>query len=106
MWGTIRISAAAQAVAALLLACSGAAHAQMGVELLASNCFSCHGPQGQSTGNIPKLTSLSAANIADKFRAFKDDKTPSTIMSRIAKGYTDEQINAISAYIEKQGKAR
>lgn len=106
MGDMIRMPAAAAVAAALALAGPSAAQAQMAAELLASNCFACHGPQGLSSGDIPKLSDLTAANIAEKFRAFKEEKALNTIMTRIAKGYTDEQIGVISAYIEKLNKSR
>lgn len=106
MGDMIRIPAAAAVAAALALAGTGAAKAQMAAELLASNCYICHGPAGQSSGDIPKLSDLPAAKIAEKVHAFKADKAPSTIMGRIAKGYTDPQIDEIAAYIAKLNRSK
>jgi sulfide dehydrogenase cytochrome subunit len=36
-------------------------------------------------------------------KEFRDDSRPSTIMGRIAKGYTDEEIAAVARYLSSQG---
>ena len=36
-------------------------------------------------------------------KAFRDGSRPSTIMGRIAKGYTDAEITAMANYISSQG---
>src|SRR4051812_23516997 len=65
----------------------------------ANNCFACHGPNGRSPGSIPSLTNLSAYTIARKLRQFKDDDAFSTVMGRLAKGYSDVEIEAVANYI-------
>lgn len=66
---------------------------------MASNCFTCHGPNGVSPGTIPSLHTLTAGNITDMLKAFKTGERPSTVMGRHAKGYTNTEIGAISDYI-------
>lgn len=66
---------------------------------LANNCFTCHGPGGQSPGAIPSLTRLSAADIESRLQSFKSGATPSTVMGRHAKGYSDAEIRAVARYI-------
>jgi sulfide dehydrogenase cytochrome subunit len=66
---------------------------------MASNCFACHGPNGVSPGTIPSLHTLTAGNITDMLKAFKNGERPSTVMGRHAKGYTNTEIGAISNYI-------
>lgn len=45
------------------------------------------------------LNTLSAREIRDKLMAFKRDENDPTIMNRIAKGYSDEEIAVIADYI-------
>jgi len=63
---------------------------------LADNCFTCHGPDGRSPGSIPSLTALDASDISSRLRRFKRDQTSSTVMSRLAKGYSDAEIDALA----------
>ncbi|MDH5749479.1 MAG: c-type cytochrome [Rhodospirillales bacterium] len=67
--------------------------------LLASNCVVCHGPKGRSLGEMPKLKGMSAEKILDSFRQFRAGQKASTIMDRISKGYTDDQVRAIARHL-------
>jgi sulfide dehydrogenase cytochrome subunit len=87
-------------VAALTTAGARAAEPIAAAELLASNCFNCHGPYGASLGAIPALKGMNAELIARNLNQFKSGEKPSTIMHRIAKGYTDAEIVAIAKYLE------
>jgi sulfide dehydrogenase cytochrome subunit len=69
--------------------------------VLAANCYICHGPNGASASRVPSLARLSGKQIADAVREARSGKKPGTIMVRIAKGYTDAQIEAIAAYFEQ-----
>jgi sulfide dehydrogenase cytochrome subunit len=67
---------------------------------LSANCFTCHGTGGNSVGGVPP--SLAGRDRAELFQAMKDfqaGKRPATIMHQQAKGYTDEQLQAMSAYL-------
>jgi sulfide dehydrogenase cytochrome subunit len=72
--------------------------------IMAQNCYTCHGPKGVSPGTIPSLHNLRANNIAELLKAFRDGTRPSTVMGRHAKGYTDEQIQALAEYIAEHNK--
>ena len=100
------IRCAARALVAAVVLDVGPVFAQSESELLASNCFACHGPRGMSWTDIPKLSGLSKDKIVDSFKKFRADALPATIMNRIARGYTDEQVEAIATYIEKLNKAK
>ena len=67
-------------------------------QAMAQNCYVCHGPKGQATPPIPGLARVPADVIRTRMMEFKTDQRPSTVMARIAKGYSDEQIAAISDY--------
>lgn len=71
---------------------------------MANNCFTCHGPKGKSPGSIPSLNRLSAAGIADKLRNFRSGALPSTVMGRHVKAYSDNEIDAVAAYIAALNK--
>lgn len=90
---------------AMLLAFSGAAHAQsLDSAVLAAPCANCHGTDGKSNGPVPSLAGRPAITIAAQMKAFKGETPPpgTTIMNRLAKGYTDEQIEALAKYFSEK----
>ncbi len=103
-----------QAGIALLLACGSTAFGATSLEdkVLAGPCANCHGPDGRSPGAIPSIAGLPEAELKAKLLAFKSEGVPAgstvsssagatagtTIMNRLAKGYTDDQITALSHY--------
>jgi sulfide dehydrogenase cytochrome subunit len=69
--------------------------------VLALSCASCHGTNGASPGSIPKIQGRTADYIEKAMLQFKAGERPATVMNRIAKGYTDEEIKLLSAYLGK-----
>jgi len=64
--------------------------------MMANTCAGCHGTDGKSVGPAsPNLAGMSAIYFNDTMVAFKSGDRQSTIMGRIAKGYTDGQIEAM-----------
>jgi cytochrome c553 len=72
----------------------------------AANCANCHGTVGVAKGGMPSLAGQSKERLAEAFRGFRDGKRPATVMHQISKGYTDQQIDAISEYFANQKAAR
>ncbi|MEK9671263.1 MAG: c-type cytochrome [Rhodospirillaceae bacterium] len=72
--------------------------------VLAHTCFSCHGPGGRSAGAMPSIDGKPAKLIELNLKDFRDGKRESTVMQRIAKGFTDVEIKAISEYLAKTAK--
>jgi sulfide dehydrogenase cytochrome subunit len=66
--------------------------------ILANTCFSCHGTDGHSSGAMPSIDGKSADYIVDTLTRFRDGSKASTVMARIAKGFTDEEIQVLAAY--------
>lgn len=66
--------------------------------MLASSCAACHGPNGVSPGAMPSLQGKSAKFLELALREFRDGASSGTVMPRLAKGYTDEEIALIAAY--------
>ena len=94
-------------IAFLALACAAsAAHAQSAdpnvARSIAANCANCHGTNGVSQGGIPSLAGQSKADLVRKMQDFKAGRTPSTIMTQLAKGYTDEQIDLAATFFATQ----
>jgi len=87
-------------IGALLLALPAAAQPSGPTGLaMAQTCYVCHGPAGRSAPPIPTIARLPAELLRSRMMDFKSGQLPSTVMARIAKGYSDEQIVAISDYL-------
>jgi len=69
---------------------------------LAAACAICHGTNGRSAGGLPNLAGQQKEYLAKQLRDFRDGTRPATIMNQIAKGYTDEQYELLSAYFAAQ----
>jgi cytochrome c553 len=69
---------------------------------LAATCTGCHGTNGVSAGAIPTIAGLEKERIVVLMKEFKDGKRTATIMQQHAKGYTDEQIDAIAGWFASQ----
>nr|MBS0021097.1 c-type cytochrome [Gammaproteobacteria bacterium] len=67
-------------------------------QMLAYTCAGCHGNNGVSKGAIPSINNLSAEQMAQAMLDYKSEKRPGTVMNRIAKGYTEEEIKAMADY--------
>ena len=90
-----RILAAGIAASLAVLALAPQAVADMERSaLLASSCFACHSIDG--TGNMPNLVGYPRDLMISQMQAFKDGSRPGTIMNRLAKGYSDEEIVKIA----------
>lgn len=66
---------------------------------IAYNCYTCHGTDGQSTGEIPSINGISQRDLKAKLMEFKNDQGNPTIMNRIIKGYSDDEIDRVSEYL-------
>lgn len=68
-------------------------------DLLSQICYGCHGTDGISVGDaIPSLAGLDKRYFKRTMLNFKRGKRDSTIMSRIALGYTLSEIRKISGH--------
>jgi len=69
---------------------------------LAAACASCHGTNGVSQPGMPHLAGRDRSEIVRLLEDFRSGKRPATVMHQIAKGYSDDQIAAIAAYLSAQ----
>ncbi len=75
--------------------------------MLSNTCAGCHGTDGGSSGPaIPSIGGMSATYITDMMNAYKSGDTVSTIMGRIAKGYSEDEIGAMANYFAEQSQTR
>jgi len=98
-----KLSLIAGAVLAGGMLMSGSASALDRGEMLANTCAGCHGPMGVSVGPAtPTIAGMSRDYFIESMTAYSMGDRPSTIMTRIAKGYTDEDIALMADYFAKQ----
>ena len=68
----------------------------------AAACSGCH-PSGRLAGSpFTRLVGRNAAEIVTAMQEFRTGQRPGTVMDRIAKGFTDDDIKAIAAWYAAQ----
>ncbi len=68
-------------------------------QMLSVTCEGCHGTDGVSSGPaIPSIAGMSKDYLAEAMEYYVSGDTKSTIMQRIMKGYTEEEIELIAGY--------
>ena len=67
----------------------------------AASCSGCHSV-GATASVIPRLYGRDASDIATAMAGFRDGSRPATVMNRIAKGFTDDELRAIAAWLAAQ----
>jgi sulfide dehydrogenase cytochrome subunit len=67
-------------------------------DMLAGSCAACHGTDGQSPGSIPAIAGISAEDMVRLLQAYRSGEATGTVMNRIARGFTDEEIIALAAH--------
>jgi cytochrome subunit of sulfide dehydrogenase len=89
--------------AGLLLAGAACAEGVRSPSVLANTCAGCHGTAGASAGTLmPIIGGLDKTYVQDTLMAYKSGARDSTIMGRIAKGYSDLELKAIASYMAAQ----
>jgi cytochrome c553 len=67
-------------------------------EILASQCYQCHGYEGHSLGEIDSIAGKSASDLYGDLKEFKSNGKKD-IMSLQARQYTDCEMDAIANYL-------
>ncbi len=71
--------------------------------MLSNTCAGCHGTYGASAGPAtPSLGGMSSEYFKETMQGFAGGEIKSTIMGRIAQGYSDEEIALMGDYFSKQ----
>jgi cytochrome c553 len=89
---------AALATTLMIGGAASAAEAPAGV----SSCTGCHTASARVDTPVPRIAGKPAADIASQMVAFKAGQRAGTIMDRIAKGFSDDEIKAIAAWYAEQ----
>jgi cytochrome subunit of sulfide dehydrogenase len=65
----------------------------------ASSCSGCHAAGANVNTPVPSIRGRPPAEIIAAMQAFRSGERPSTVMGRIAKGFSDEEIRAIAVWL-------
>jgi len=88
----------ALAVALLAAAAPAAAEPPAG----ASSCSGCHAASAKVDTPVPRIFGRQPAEIIAAMQAFRSGERPSTVMGRIAKGFSEDEIRAIAVWLAAQ----
>ena len=92
-------------VASLLAAALFAARTAMAADpdpsaaTLGRNCIICHNPAAEQQSKVPPLARLGAAGIVEAMQGFKTGQRHGSIMERIAKGYSEAEIERMAGWL-------
>jgi sulfide dehydrogenase cytochrome subunit len=72
--------------------------------VMSDACAGCHGTDGHSIGGMPAFSGKSVDELKKFLRDYKSGAREATVMDRIAKGYSVEQLDAIATYYASRKK--
>lgn len=78
----------------LVLSAAEAAEAPPG----ALACSGCHATSSGVETDVPRIIGLTAPDMKAAMIAFRTGARPATVMDRIAKGFSEPEIDAIAAW--------
>jgi len=68
----------------------------------ATLCSGCHPPSASVETKVPPLRGRDPAEIVAATQAFRSGERLSTVMGRLAKGFSDDETRAIAAWLAAQ----
>jgi len=68
----------------------------------AVSCSGCHPASSRVTSPVPRLAGQDRAAIVRAMQDFRSGQRAGTVMDRIAKGFTDDEIQALAAWFAAQ----
>nr|VFK37727.1 MAG: sulfide dehydrogenase (flavocytochrome c), cytochrome c subunit [Candidatus Kentron sp. TC]VFK40876.1 MAG: cytochrome subunit of sulfide dehydrogenase [Candidatus Kentron sp. TC]VFK53719.1 MAG: cytochrome subunit of sulfide dehydrogenase [Candidatus Kentron sp. TC] len=71
--------------------------------MLSQPCAGCHGTDGSSAGpSSPTIAGMSEEYFLEAMEELREGERSSTIMERIAKGYSEEEIEAMATWFSEK----
>jgi cytochrome c553 len=93
-----KVLAAAIGLASIAAAVAASAQPPAG----ASSCTGCHPASTRVTSPVVRLAGMDRTAIVRALQEFRSGQRAGTVMDRIAKGFTDEEVQAIAAWYAAQ----
>lgn len=72
--------------------------------LLASNCFQCHGTNGNAVSGFEKLAGMSVDKFSEEMRELQTEADKDGIMKPHANAYTEVQLQEMGRYFASQAR--
>ena len=94
----LRVAAAVATVMASSLPVLAASEPPPG----AASCSGCHASGAAAASAVSRLYGRNADEIMTAMTGFRDGSLPATVMNRIAKGFSDDELRAIAAWLAAQ----
>jgi sulfide dehydrogenase cytochrome subunit len=86
----------------------GSAFAALGPAMAASpppgaaSCSGCHAEHPAASSPIPGIYGRNPDEVVAAMTAFRDGSRPATVMNRIAKGFSEDDVRSIAAWLATQ----
>lgn len=72
-------------------------------QTLANACSACHGTHGQEFGEaMPPLAGMPKETFIKLMTKFKEERSPSIVMNKVAKFFSAEEIDRMAEFFAKQ----
>jgi cytochrome c553 len=68
----------------------------------AASCSGCHAVGTTAATSVSRLYGRDANEVMTAMTGFRDGSLPATVMNRIAKGFSDDELRAIAAWLAAQ----
>src|SRR5262245_14981914 len=68
----------------------------------AASCSGCHSSTAAAASPVMRLYGRDANGIVTAMTGFRDGSIQGTVMNRIAKGFSDDELHAIAAWLAAQ----
>ena len=94
----LRVVAAAMGVLSIAAAAVASAEPPAG----AVSCSGCHPASSRVSSPVARLAGQDRAAIVRAMQEFRSGQRAGTVMDRIAKGFTDDEIQALAAWFAAQ----
>ena len=94
----LKLTAVAIGLASIAAAVVASAEPPVG----AVSCTGCHPASSRVSSPVVRLNGLDKAAIVRAMQDFRSGQRAGTVMDRIVKGFTDEEIQAIAAWYATQ----
>lgn len=76
---------------------------EVNVTGIANTCNNCHGVQGLSGGGaMPSIGGQPAGYLKTVMNQYRSGERYNTVMGRLLKGYSEDEINALAGYFARQ----
>lgn len=68
----------------------------------ATSCSGCHAAGAAAASPVRRLHGRDAGELMTAMAGFRDGSLPATVMTRIAKGFSGDELRAIAAWLAAQ----